>query len=558
MFSFNQKQVYPTEAGSLLVQLYEEISSTDRDVVRLISFFNDWSARFHDRQSVDYHVLHSIYQHTIPSQEKERGKQCLSIAHSWAIDGMNVVSSVRNAVYQIVNGIEAIFSTMNQAEDEQNKAWQQEKQVARNACQRWDRCVLAMMGLVQAIAGVIEKWEVYDPGDRYQKEYATINEDGSITAIRKMQTLEREDTGPMYDDGPIVLAICYWIGMKAELCYLANGCSSEKLTISDEPLLNPVLSSMSRQAAVVSAKAAIFRAYEALIRAMIFSLDMYKWRCKWTGIYHPSGKSLTLGDLMQTKNVCFNWKQALSAMNPIAQQVVEAIDILLSIVEQTMEKTSENDQLKRAKVFAYDLCWSGQDKLTWKVRRLAEALLVAECKQISTVQQSELIDKESTPEQEQFVKQEIKDLQMVVEIAEPLVEIFPGDEYNHHPFEDYRSLIWRLARVSAVLLNLDEKILKTVPENMARRVREEVRKKMPKKTPEKILKTVPENMAEKVCEPIRKKVLQKIPEKMLEKVPENMTERVREPIRKKVPQNIPSAPFVTIARSSLAFYPDWF
>jgi hypothetical protein len=599
MFSLDQNQVYPAEFGPLFLRLHEPTILADQEVVCVVSFFNKWSARFHDRQSVDYQILHSIYNHTILLTQKEKGKQCLSTAHALIVDGVRVISSVRDAVGEVVNGIETLLSAMGEADNEQNKAWNRVRQAARNADDRWNRCVRETQKLVEAIADVVEKWGLYDPGDRYQDGWATTNENVAIRAIRKMRSLECEDTAPMYDDGPIVFAVYYWMAIKVELLYLENGCSSEKLTIPDAPSSESVVDPvgiMSRQTAVGSAKATIYRVYEALVRVMTFSLDMYRWRCKWPEIYYCSRKTLsqerylTLGDLKQTRRVCFNWIKSLSAMRQIAQQVVEAVDILLATVDQA----DEIDQLRRAIPFAYDLCHSERDRLEGKAANLVEALLTAECKrisaptmretemstrctsvnfveveeacvdEISSLQQSELIDERSS------AKEEIKDLQTDKEIITPLLKAFPDDEYNGNPLKDYRKLIWCFARVATVLLNLDEKVLEEAPEKVLEKIPENAREKALEKVsqnvPEKALEKVPENAREKVPENAREKVPQNVPEKALEKVPENAREKAPENAREKVSKNAPekatekapSAVSAMIAQVNLVLRLDWF
>jgi hypothetical protein len=519
MFSLNKQQVYLAK-----FDLYEKIDLADQNVVEAVSIFNKWSKRFHDRRSADYHILHSIYNYTISVTQKEKAKECLSAAHLLASEGVKVISSVRDAVGEVVDGIEAILATMNQAEDEQKKAWHPIRQAARNAHERWNLCVLALERLVRAIAGVVEKWELYDPGDRYQKEWATVDENKSAQAIRKMKGLEcEENAGIMYDDGPIVFAVYYWIGMKVELLYLENGCSSEKLMIPDPPSSESAIcpvGRMNRKRVADSVKVTLYHAYEALIHAMVFSLDMYRWRRKWPEIYYCSRKIrsparyLTLGDLMQTKQVCFNWIKSLSAMRRTAQQVVEVIDILSATVDQV----DVRDRLNEARAFAYDLCSSGQDQLERNAANLAEALLAAECKRISVVsavggaemptrytslnsvaeacadgvpllQQSELTDESSSAKQNPFAKEEIKDLQTAEEIIQPLLKAFPDHEYNSNPLQDYRKLIWYLARMIAVLLNLDEKVPESVPEEAPEHVRRKVPGSVPEKVPKRIFST---------------------------------------------------------------------
>jgi hypothetical protein len=599
MFSLDQNQVYPAEFGPLFLRIREKALLADREVVCVVSFFNKWSARFHDRQSVDYQILHSIYNHALLPTQKERGKQCLSTAYALVVDGVKAISSVRDAVGEVVKGVETLLSAISQADGEQNKAWNRIRQAAKNADDRWNRCVRETQKLAEAIANVVEKWGLYDPGDKYQVKWATVNESPAIQAIRKMSSLECRDTAPMYDDGPIVFAVYYWIAIKVELLYLENGCSSEKLTIPDVPFSESAVypvAIVSRQTAVGSAKATIYRMYEALVCVMAFSLDMYRWGCKWPEIYYCSRKtllqerSLTLDDLMQTKQVCFNWIKSLSAMRRIAQQVVEAVDILLATVDQA----DEIDQLKRVIPFACDLCHAEQDRLEQKAAHLAEAILAAECKrisaptmretemstrctsvnfveveeacvdEISSLQQSELIDERSS------AKEEIKDLQTDKEIITPLLKAFPDDEYNGNPLKDYRKLIWCFARVATVLLNLDEKVLEEAPEKVLEKIPENAREKALEKVsqnvPEKALEKVPENAREKVPENAREKVPQNVPEKALEKVPENAREKAPENAREKVSKNAPekatekapSAVSAMIAQVNLVLRLDWF
>jgi hypothetical protein len=621
MFSLDQNQVYPAEFGPLFLRIREKALLADREVVCVVSFFNKWSARFHDRQSVDYQILHSIYNHALLPTQKERGKQCLSTAYALVVDGVKAISSVRDAVGEVVKGVETLLSAISQADGEQNKAWNRIRQAARNADDRWNRCVRETQKLAEAIADVVEKWELYDPGDKYQVKWATVNESPAIQAIRKMSSLECRDTAPMYDDGPIVFAVYYWIAIKVELLYLENGCSSEKLTIPDVPFSESAVypvAIVSRQTAVGSvkativgsAKATIYRMYEALVCVMAFSLDMYRWRCKWPKIYYCSRETLlqerylTLADLMQTKQVCFNWIKSLSTMRRIAQQVVEAVDILLTTVDQA----DEIDQLKRVIPFACDLCYAEQDRLEQKAAHLAEAILAAECKRISaptmretemstrctavnfveveeacageipSLQQSELIDESSSAKQNPSAKEEIKDLQTAKEIIAPLMKAFPDDEYNGNPLKDYRKLIWCLARVATVLLNLDEEVFGKVPENtrekapekvlkkISKNVCEKVPEKVSKNVPEKALEKVPENAREKAPEKAREEVSKNVPEKALEKVPENAREKAPENGHEKVSKNAPekapkkasSAVVATIAQVNLVLRLDWF
>jgi hypothetical protein len=139
---------------------------------------------------------------------------------------------------------------------------------------------------------------------------------------------------------------------------------------------------MGKKEAANLAKKAVYRADEAIVHLMAFFPDMGKWLQKWDkglgnmerwialrGEHHS-----ILINIVNMKNFLYNWIQAWFSVRKVVHQVVQAIDALLSAVDQE----DERDRLKEARAHAYSLYWSWKDPHT--IQEWTAFVIDVECK----------------------------------------------------------------------------------------------------------------------------------------------------------------------------------
>jgi hypothetical protein len=214
MFFLNQKQV----------------CLADEAIVCVIGFFDKWFLQFHDPRSINYHILRSICDRTIPSTEQESGERCLSTAHTLALDGFRAISCAQDAIWQMKQAIDTLFSKMDVSKmdvskvDECKKAWVQVRETAGIVYGDWQDCVTRMEKLAELTADILQKWRAYVPG----KEYEAVS-----SAVQKIRDFLPEN----YPDPSRLLtkAIYRWTWMKAQLLLLENRSSTNReLAVSED------------------------------------------------------------------------------------------------------------------------------------------------------------------------------------------------------------------------------------------------------------------------------------------------------------------------------------